>query len=60
MENCDLPTIRKHIKKDSPEMKELLKTYQEGHLDRSCPHTLYDVIIAIIILIILIILIIIS
>ena len=51
---------RKHIHENSPQFQELMKIYEEGHRNKSCPPSLFDIIITIIILIIFITLIIIS
>ena len=51
---------RYHIHENTREYQELMKTYEEGHRNKSCPPSLYDIIITIIILIIFITLIIIS
>ena len=42
------------------EYQELMKIYEEGHRNKSCPPSLYDIIVTIIILIIFITLIIVS
>ena len=51
---------RKHIHENSPQFQEFKKICEEGHRNKSCPDSLYDIIIVIIILIIFITLIIIS
>ena len=51
---------RKHIHETCPQYQELKKICEEGHRNKSCPDSLYDIIIVIIILIIFITLIIIS
>ena len=53
-------TPRYHINQNTFERQELMKIYQEIHPNKSCPPSLYDIIITIIILIIFITLIIIS
>ena len=61
MEMADLSkNPRKHIHENSPQFQELMKIYEEGHRNKSCPPSLFDIIITIIILIIFITLIIIS
>ena len=45
---------------DNPESEKVLKIYLDGHCNKSCPPSLFNIIITIIILIILIFLIIIS
>ena len=60
MEMADLSKDpRRHIHENTREYQELMKT-EEGHRNKSCPPSLYDIIVTIIILIIFITLIIIS
>ena len=40
---------RKHIHENSPQLQELIKIYEEGHRNKSCPPSLFDIIITIII-----------
>ena len=51
---------RFHIHENTPQYQERMKIYEEGHHNKSCPPSLYDIIVTIIILIIFITLIIIS
>ena len=51
---------RFHIHENIPQYQERMKIYEEGHRNKSCPPSLYDIIVTIIILIIFITLIIIS
>ena len=61
MEMADLSKDpRRHIHENTPEYQKVMKIYEEGHRNKSCPPSLYDIIITIIILIIFISLIIIS
>ena len=53
-------TPRYHIYDNILEYQELMKNYEESHSNKSCPPSLYDIIVTIIILIIFITLIIIS
>ena len=52
--------LAKFKENDSPETKKLMQTYIEGHRNKKCPPSLFNIIIRIIILFILILLIIIS
>ena len=60
MEMADLSKTPRHHINDTRERQELMKIYEEGHRNKSCHPSLYDIIITIIILIIFIILFIIS
>ena len=51
---------RYHIHENALQYQEQMKIYEEGHRNKSCPPSLYDIIVTIIILIIFITLIIIS
>ena len=51
---------RFHIHENTPQYQEQMKIYEEGHRNKSCSPSLYDIIVTIIILIIFITLIIIS
>ena len=51
---------RYHIHENTRQYQEQMKIYEEGHRNKSCPPSLYDIIVTIIILIIFINLIIIS
>jgi len=54
MELKDLSNFRNDIKNETIKYKNVIKLYQEGHRNRSCPQSLYIVIFAFIILIIII------
>ena len=56
----EMKDLAKFKENDSQERKELLKIYLEGHRNKSCPPSLFNIIITLIILFILILLIIIS
>ena len=63
MEMKDLSKIKEcngNHKIDNPESENAVKIYLDGHRNKSCPPSLFNIIITIIILIILIFLIIIS
>ena len=47
---------KQHIHENSPQFQILIKIYEEGHRNKSCPPSLFDIIIAIIIEIIFILL----
>ena len=51
---------RRHIHENTRQYQEQMKIYEESHRNKSCPPSLYDIIVTIIILIIFITLIIIS
>ena len=56
----EMKDLAKFKENDSPETKELMQAYLEGHRNKKCPPSLFNIIITIIILFILILLIIIS
>ena len=63
MEMKDLNKIKEwngNPRIDNPETEKILNIYLEGHRNKSCPPSLFNIIVTIIILIILILLIIIS
>ena len=45
---------RYHIHENTHQYQEQMKIYEEGHRNKSCPPSLYDIIVTIIILIIFI------
>ena len=57
METNNSTEIREHIRNESPTYKKFMKIHLMGHKNKSCPNTLWIIIIFIIILIIVIILI---
>ena len=59
MESKDDDKIRNEIKEETPGFKDYLKKLEENHFNRSCPPSLFNIILTLIILIILIIIIII-
>ena len=57
MEMADLTkNPKQHIHENSPQFQNLMKIYEEGHSNKSCLPSLFDIIIAIIIEIIFILL----
>ena len=56
----EMKDLAKFKENDSPETKKLMQAYLEGHRNKKCPPSLFNIIITIIILFILILLIIIS